>query len=171
MTPNRKLLLCLVGNFIVLGFVIIIIFLFATTNPYWNYGPQEDLILISVRINTIGNYIGLLAVIALVEFSRIVVEELGMPVLQFNIYNPDKKIIDEFSKNELQFYANAMYFVSGMRNVFLVMVTISQIDIALWTVVVSQIATVLTVRLLLNEKTFTKTTTKPPGYELSPMNI
>ena len=34
-----------------------------------------------------------------------------MPVLGFSIYNPDKKVITEFTKNELQFYA--MLFKNG----------------------------------------------------------
>ena len=40
-------------------------------------------------------------------------QELGDPVLGFTVYNPDKTEISEFSKSQLYFYSNAMYFVSN----------------------------------------------------------
>ncbi len=41
---------------------------------------------------------------------KVLVAELGEPVLVFNVYNPDKKVIDDFTKFELLFYANTMFF-------------------------------------------------------------
>ena len=63
-----------------------------------------------------------------------------MHVLGFSIYNPDKKIITEFSKNELQFYANAMYLISSLRYVCELIVTISQLDLAIFSVLASEFA-------------------------------
>lgn len=83
-----------------------------------------------------------------------------MPVLGFNIYNPDKTHITDFSKGELNFYANAMYFTSAVRGVLMTVVAISQIDIAIFSVFVREFTTIFTVRALLNEKIF--------GYEAVP---
>jgi hypothetical protein len=77
-----------------------------------------------------------------------------MTILGFSIYNPDKKIITEFTKNELQFYANSMFIISGIRDVFTVLLSISQIDLAIYNVLTSEIASLITIRLLLNEKQF-----------------
>jgi hypothetical protein len=79
-----------------------------------------------------------------------------MPVIGFSIYNPDKKVITEFTKNELQFYGNTMYLTSSLRYIFEVMITITQIDIAIYSVIISEITTIFTMRLLLNEKRFSK---------------
>ena len=78
-----------------------------------------------------------------------------MPVVGFNIYNPDKKVITEFTKNELQFFGNMMFLTSSLRYIFEVMITITQIDIAIYSVIISEITTIFTIRMLLNEKRFT----------------
>lgn len=154
MEPRQKLRYCLVGNASVLGIVVILVCICASDTIYFRFGPHDGLALISVEINTWTRWCFLLGVILLVEVSRVIVEELGMPVLSFNIYNPDKKVISDFSKNELQVYANAMYAISSMRGVVVTLVTVTQIDIAIWSVVVAQLASVYTIRLLLNEKRF-----------------
>jgi hypothetical protein len=154
MTPRRKLVWCLTGNVFVLAVVCAVVFFCATEGTYWRFGPHDDLVIISVKIDTWRKYGLLLGLIAIVESSRIVVEEIGMPVLGFSIYNPDKKVVSEFSKNELQFFANAMFLVSAIRAVLLVMVQISQLDVAIWGVMISQAASAFTIRHLLNEKSF-----------------
>jgi len=154
MTPRRKLMLCLTGNLCVLAIVGCTVYSCGTSGKYWRFGPHPDLVIIAVQIDTWRKYGALLALIAIVESSRVMVEEFGMPVLGFSIYNPDKKVVSDFTKNELQFFANAMFFISAIRSVLLVMVQISQLDIALWGVLISQCASIITIRHLLNEKTF-----------------
>lgn len=137
-----------------LAIVSSVVYSCATAGTYWRVGPHADLVIISVKIDTWQKYGLLLGLIAIVESSRIVVEEIGMPVLGFSIYNPDKKVVTEFSKNELQFFANAMFFISAIRGVLQMMVQISQLDVAIWGVIISQCASVVTIRHLLNQKTF-----------------
>ena len=84
------------------------------------------------------------------------VSEIAEPVLSFTIYNPDKKNIVDFSKNELQFYANLLYFIDNIRYIFTLMITITQIYLALFSVLIGDITTLFTIRMLLNEKTFNK---------------
>ena len=79
---------------------------------------------------------------------------MAHPILGFSIYNPDKKIITEFTKNQLQVYGNLMYLIDSVRGVFTILVTISQVDIALVGVLVSEITGIFTIRMLLNEKQF-----------------
>jgi len=85
---------------------------------------------------------------------KVIVAELGEPVLVFTVYNPDKKVITEFSKAQLLWYANIMFFVSNTRRVFEVMVTVTQFDIAIFSIVVEQLVSVFTVCFLVREKTF-----------------
>ena len=87
---------------------------------------------------------------------NVVISEVANPIIGFNIYNPDKKIITEFTKNELQFYGNTMYLIDAIRNVLMIMVSITQIDIALFGVFISEFTSIFTIRMLLNEKIFRK---------------
>ena len=96
----------------------------------------------------------LLGIIAIIKISDVVISEIASPIIGFNIYNPDKKVITEFTKNELQFYGNSMYLIDAIKAVLLIMVNISQIDIALWGVIVSETTSLFTIRMLLNEKEF-----------------
>ncbi len=48
------------------------------------------------------------------------------------------------------------FFVSNVRYVFEVMITVTQIDIAMFSVIVEQIVSIITVNLLVNEKKFEK---------------
>ena len=72
----------------------------------------------------------------------------------FNVYNPDKRVITDFTRAQLLFYANAMFFVSNTRRVFELMVSVTQIDIAVFSIVVEQAISVGTVSFLVSEKTF-----------------
>jgi hypothetical protein len=143
----------------ILAVTVTLVTVFADHSPYWRFGYNSDLVVVSVRIDTLERYLALLFVIGFIHASRVVVEEVGMPVLGFTIYNPDKKHVEEFSKNELQFFANAMFMVSGLRSIFMMVVSISQIDLAIWSLVVSEFTSLFTIRMLLNEKTF-----GPKGY-------
>jgi hypothetical protein len=57
------------------------------------YGPNDNLYVLSIKINTQQKYIFLQFFLLFVEFSRVFTNEIASPILGFNIYNPDKKII------------------------------------------------------------------------------
>ena len=143
------------SNLLLLSFVISIILLFKDDkSTYLRWGPQDDLIIISVAINNMTKYFMLLGIIAIIKISDVVIAEIASPIIGFNIYNPVKKVITDFTKNELQFYGNSMYLIDAIKAVLLIMVNISQIDIALWGVIVSESTSLFTIRMLLNEKEF-----------------
>ncbi len=128
--------------------------MFASESKYFRLGPNEEFIVISVKINTHTRYFILLFLISLVKITKVVIEEIGNPIMDFSIYNPDKKIITEFTKNQLFIISNTMYLISSIRYVFEIMITVTQIDIALFSVVAVAGAGLISTRYLLNEKTF-----------------
>ena len=157
MLATKKLQLCLLGSIGVLLVVFILIWIFRDNNSkYFRFGPQDDLIVISIHINNWDKYFGFILVVGIIKIVEVVVNEIGLPILGFNVYNPDKKIITEFTKNELQFYANAIYLVTSIRQVLLIVISVTQIDIALIVCVISELASLYTIRILLNEKEFIK---------------
>ena len=124
---------------------------FATGSSYFRVGPHPDFVLVGVVVDTRARYAALLAVVTALN---VVISELGEPVLIFNVYNPDKTVITDFSRTRLLWYANVFFFVSNARRIFEVVVTVTQIDIALASVVIEQLASMATVCLLVSEKRF-----------------
>ncbi len=123
-------------------------------SDFFTIGPNDKLVLVSTKINTPQRYVGMIFVLILINGMTMIVEELGMPVLGFNVYNPDKTHIVDFTKNELNFLANGMFVTSALRSSLMLVVSISQIDVAIISVIIKEIASFFVVRHLLNEKTF-----------------
>ena len=156
---KRKLLLSVIGNFISLLVVTVCVIVTEAHGSYWRYGPSDDLIIINIKIDDQTKYLSFLGLLAFINVMKIISEEVGMPILHFNVYNPDKLHITEFGKLELQVMANSMFMITSTRSMLMILVNISQIDIALWNVFVQELTTVIAIRMILNEKTFDE-----PGY-------
>ena len=144
----KKLFLSLV---VFIGFYITN---FATDSKYFRFGPNDDFIFISVQIDTAQKYCSLLTLIFVNDVIRVIIQEFGSPVLFMNVYNPDKKEITEFSKLQLYFYANSMFLLNNIRYIFTVLINVTQIDIALFSVLVEEIIVIFTIKMLLDEKKF-----------------
>lgn len=154
MKQLTKIRWCLGLNVGLLVVVVGSILSFATSGTYFRAGPHADFVLISVAIDSPIRYAGLLVLIACINCIKVIVAELGEPVLVFNVYNPDKRVITEFTRGQLLFYANAMFLVSNTRRVFEVMITVTQFDIALFSIIIEQMASFCTVFMLVKEKRF-----------------
>lgn len=152
---NRRLKYCIIANFTLLCFISLVIsFMSDPNDKYFRIGPNEELSIMSVKINTKTRYLLLQISMAFIEIISVVVNQIASPILGFNIYNPDKKSITEFGKNELQIMANCMWFINNLIGALSIMVTISQVDIAILRVIYADLTSVYTIRMLLNEKEF-----------------
>ena len=127
---------------------------FASESKYFRFGPNDDFIFISVQINTTQKYCSLLTLIFVNDIVRVIIQEFGSPVLFMNVYNPDKKEITEFSKLQLYFYANSMFLINNIRYIFTLLISVTQIDIALFSVLVEEVIVIFTIKMLLDEKKF-----------------
>jgi len=154
MKQLNKIRICLILNVSVVSFISYYITNFAENSKYFRFGPHEDFIFISVPIDTNEKYISLLILIFFNDLIRVLVQEIGEPILGFTVYNPDKKEITEFSKSQLYFYANAIYFVNNIRYIFNLLINVTQIDIALFSILIEQIVSGIVIYFLLNEKRF-----------------
>jgi len=158
MKTKTKLLYCLLGNIFLFTFLIIIINCFKIHNKYFRFGVPSindvPLVVISVKIDNYFKYIGLLIVITIINVSKIIIDSVGTPIIDWNIFNPDKIKIMDFNKNELLIYSNLFYLFSGLRGLFTILISITQFDIALYSVLVEQIASFLIINYLLEEKEF-----------------
>lgn len=153
---KKRLQLCIFSNCVVFTLLAsgIIFCTDKTTNKYLHIGPSESLNILGFEIDTWKNYVFFQIFIAFVTITDVIINEIASPILGFNIYNPDKKEILEFTRNELQFYANLQFLINASREALMILISVSQIDFALLRVLYGQITSFYTIRLLLNEKKF-----------------
>ena len=150
----KRLFLCLAANVGLLGLLLGLILEFADESTYFRFGPWDGLRIVGVSINTWERYVCLHAVLLVTQGFDMMVSEFANPILSFNIYNPDKEIITDFTHCELQFFAQSLWFINGVRTALMLVVSISQFDIAVAKVVYTEFTGLFTVYCLLSEKTF-----------------
>lgn len=135
-------------------FVPLCIFSQGEQNGYFSFGPNDSFIVLGVVIDTWTRYFVLLGLLTVVWVKDLIVQEFALPILNFSVYNPDCTEITEFGKNELQLYAHAIYTVEGLKWVLQMVINISQFDVALAGVIIKNVVSIYTIRILLNKKTF-----------------
>lgn len=156
MTPKQRLKICIIGQVLLLISVIVPTVLFATESTYYRFGPSENLIIISIKINTWRRYIILMVYILIFRIAKVFINELGMPVLTFNIYNPNQKRIEGFTRMELQVLANVMFTLNAVRYALTLQLSILQMDIAIVSGVFDELAAIPTIYILLKDKEFVR---------------
>ena len=103
MKSKYKLWICIIGNFIVLLFVVIMCELTGQGSKYWQFGPNKDLIVITTKIDTYLKYFILFFVISIVNTVKMFVEEIGMPVLDSMFIILIKNILKNLQKQNCNF--------------------------------------------------------------------
>lgn len=151
---KKTVQLCLFANIVLLTVIGVLMVVFDSNSKYFRLGPHSDFVVVSVRIDTTMRYIILLVITTIINTIKVLVEDIATPILTFSIYNPDKKVITEFTKRELRFYSTTSFLVNNLRYIFEVMITISQIDIAVFSVFIEQLTGMYTINSLLNQKHF-----------------
>tara|TARA_B100000214_G_scaffold361212_1_gene324391 strand:+ start:1374 stop:1907 length:534 start_codon:yes stop_codon:yes gene_type:complete len=162
METRRKLQLCVAANGALTALWVAAICTFGDGShrePYsmanwFRFGPNPSLNVMGVAIGSWPAYAVLVLGIVVFEVVKTCVHEIAHPIIGFRIYNPDHLVIEEFSRCELQVYGNLMYLFDNVRNVFLTMLAISQVDIALWGTLAAEITSIFTIRNLLKKKKF-----------------
>lgn len=158
MNARNKLKYCSIIYTIIIVIIILLVFIYHSRDNYFRWGVpesnEEGLYILSVKIDNYYKYSVLLLLISVIRVVKVLVNEIAESILSFRIYNPDKIEIKDISKCELQFYGNYLYLIDSLRYVFTLMIIITQIDLALFGVLIDQITTVFSIRYLLNEKKF-----------------
>ena len=122
--------------------------------PFMKVGPQPTLVVLGIAINTWNRYMILQILVLCFQATDVLINEFASPILCFNIYNPDKKVITEFSKLQLQIYCQSLWLINNLKQALMLLVSISQIDIAISKVIYAEITSIFTIRAILNKKQF-----------------
>jgi len=127
---------------------------FSDKSPYMTFGPNDNLNIMGFNIDTWYKWTILSIVLIITSMFDVLANEFGMPYVSFRIYNPDCKIIDDINPLELQLLANTIYALSSIKDVFYIIISVTQIDLALIKVIAGELLAIYTVRIMINEKTF-----------------
>lgn len=159
LTINRKLQIAITSNLLLLLSTIGVIYTFADRDVL-RVGYSKDLVVLGITIDTLDKYLMLQLIIFLVEFFHSIIYEFANPIMYFQVFDAKHKYITDFTKLELQFYAQTLWFVTSLKTGFMMLVSITQIDITVCRIIYSEIAVVIVIRNLLNEKIFVKNKTE-----------
>ena len=75
-----------------------------------------------------------------------------MPILTFNIYDPNRKVVEDFTRLELQVLGNIMFMLNAIRYALTLQLSIIQIDIAVISGIFDELAAIPTIYILLKDK-------------------
>lgn len=153
-SQKDKIQVCILVNAFAVIFIAMLVSIVSSGGSYFDFGWNDHLTILDVPINTATRYFALLGLTAIIKVADVITNEIASPILGFSIYNPDKKVITEFTKNQLQILANTMWMLNGIKSIYMTMLTISQIDIAFINMFMGEFASFFTIRMLLNEKKF-----------------
>ena len=155
MKLKQQLKLCIAGSAVLTIITLIFTTIFAEEKGWFSFGPSSHLSIAGVIIDTREKYSLLIFSIVLNSIIDTLVSEFAQPILGFNIYNPDKKLITDFkSKRELQVLATLYWSFNNVRTIFTNLVSITQVDLALIKWVVLEITGVYTINIILSKKRF-----------------
>jgi len=155
LTINNKIQVCIAVNFLLLMIIGGFVFGFADSKML-RVGYSDELVVMGIVINTMQRYVILHCCIFFVEFWHSIIYEFANPIMYFNVFNADKKIIEDFGRVELQVYAQSLWFLTTVKNGLMILVAITQIDITLSKIVYNEIAVAIVIRGLLKDKIFIK---------------
>ena len=154
---NKILILqiCIIINILLITIFISSFFVFnnQVTN-YFNLGWSDHFIFVSITIDTCFKYLMLCFFIFLFNMSEILLNDVGYPIIHFSTYNPYHNNIEDISRYNLELYSNIIFFIQTFKKLFQVLITLSQIDIAFFSLISYQISAFVAIRYLLNNKTF-----------------
>jgi hypothetical protein len=153
MNTPKAIQLCVFANATLLFIIFSIVYNVADKNLL-RIGYSKDLVILGVPIDTYDKYITLHTLIFSTEFVYALVFEYANPILYFNIFNEDKKEITCFAKNQLQFYAQALWFTTSIKNAVMLLVSIQQLDVLVSKCISYEIAAFIIIRHKLNNKIF-----------------
>jgi hypothetical protein len=152
MRVAKRTKLCLVGNVSLLTLLTTFALVAAPEGGLFVFGPSPTLLVGRVVIDTWTRYCVLVILVCLFRSLSVVINDIGMPNLGFSIYDPTTEVVYGFERGELQLLANGMFMVTSLSNVFSVLVTVSRLDVAIISVLASELASAASIYYLLGKK-------------------
>ena len=155
MNKVQILKICVYLNFsFLLIFSLLCIFFNNNEGTYFRCGWSDDLVFVSINIDSSIKYLCLCLFIITMNFTEVFLNDIASPLITFSTYNPYKIEISDFTRMDLEIYSNLIVFIKLSKGLLSIATTVTQIDLAIISLFSSQIAAFSAIRYLLNNKTF-----------------
>lgn len=140
-------------------------YVFHTYNSqYFRMGWSDSFIYVSIPIDTPYKYFLLCTFIIIMNVSEICMDTIATPLIQFSTYNPYKTQINDFCRVELEIYSNTIYFIQSTKRFINIFTILSQVDIAIISLLSSQTTVGIIIKFLLDQKNFSSNETVELDY-------
>ena len=155
MNKVQILKICVYLNFsFLLIFSLLCIFFNNNQGTYFTCGWSDNLVFVSISIDSSIKYYCLCLFIITMNFTEVFLNDIASPLITFSTYNPYKMEISDFTRMDLEIYSNLIVFIKLSKGLLSIATTVTQIDLAIISLFSSQIAAFSAIRYLLNNKTF-----------------
>lgn len=147
--------ICVFINFVFLFLFLITCIVFNNNeSTYFSIGWSSNFTFISITIDTPLKYFSLCAFIITMNASDVFLNDAAGPLITFSTYNPYRIDINDFTRFELEFYSNIISFIKLAKGLLFIATTVSHFDLALLSLISSQVSVFLVVKYLLDNKNF-----------------
>lgn len=156
MRKQTKVSLCIGSNAttVILLFFMLNVFNREGSGNLWQFGPSDDLFLLSIPINTWVKYWLVVVMIGLIKISEVLVNDFASPDVYFATFDTDRKKIYGFTRLSLQILTGIQSLSNDLGNIFKTIILVTRLDIALISVFIQNLTGVVSIYLLLSKKTF-----------------
>jgi len=134
--------------------LVLFLFIEADVRQLFRVGPSEDLIFLTLKINTIPRYLCLILFSSLMHVIDVLVKQLGSPKIKFQIYINDDPNVYGFSYLSMLSIASGLSFTDRLYIIFEILVLITRLDLAFFNLLAEQVTEFFIVQFLLSKKTF-----------------
>lgn len=152
-SPVQKLKFCLRLNLFVIG-LCVAFFIGCAEPDALQFGPSDDFVVLGVQINTWARYVVFNALIVLIQQALLLTEEFALPYIDFTVYNFKCVTIADFTRLGMQLMTNGIYSSKEALKYIKMMILISRPDALLFTYLAEELLSIVTVYIILGEKTF-----------------
>lgn len=154
MKKLQRVTLCVLVNLATTGVIVLFLVFARGDSQIWQFGPSDDLVVLSVPVNTWPVYISLISISCLLKIAEVGVNDLGTPDLGFSVYDPSVRRISGFTRLQLQLLTNSMWLLNNLSVIFKTVILVSRLDVALISTLAGETASVFTIAYLLRKKEF-----------------
>lgn len=153
MQKRTVIRLCIFINTIALGVAIMLSIAGSSQSTWFSFGWSDKLFVLSIPVNTLSRYVIVLAVFGFMSFSKVIDESSATPILWFALFD-QSNIVYDLTRFEVCVYTWLTFTTSRLRDLLLIMVSISQIDLGLFCIASALFGLIIISIILTHNKEF-----------------
>jgi hypothetical protein len=124
-------------------------------NPYFRWGYNDQLVIVSMHVNDLNKYCALIFLIVLSNVTSTILLFMGQPKLHFPLFEHSTADVTNFNAQEFLFLNTTANACRALHSLFSTLISVSQIDVALVALVAQQITLYICTCILIKRRNFT----------------